>query len=102
MQQVKAKYPIKIGDVLVPKDTVGELVSVAVVMIKFPGIKSDADSAFVAVQFPGLDWCIIPKKQLEAVKPDLIPQPAPPTAPTSQVEVTKTNLPPRNRLPWLT
>lgn len=68
MQQVRAKYPIKIGDALVPKGTVGELVSVSVVVVKFPGIKADPNSPFVAVQFPGLDWCIIPKKQVEAVR----------------------------------
>jgi len=81
MQQVRAKYPIKIGDTLVPKGTVGELVSVSVVMIKFPGIKSDPASPFVAVQFPGLDWCIIPRKQVEAMTQSSPPPLQSPTAP---------------------
>lgn len=84
MQQVRAKYPIKIGDALIPNGTVGELVSVATVRVRFPDIKPDENSPFVAVQFPGMEWCIIPKKQLEAVNPGLTQQPPTPTAPTTQ------------------
>ena len=62
--KVKAKYPIKIGKVLIAAGSVGETVSLNEVKLVFPNIKENKTSNQIAVRFPGLDWCLVHRKQL--------------------------------------
>lgn len=65
MKEVSAKYPIKIGKMLVTADTVGKIADMEEVRNVFPGFgKSGKGGDFVAVSFPGLDWCVCHVKQL--------------------------------------
>lgn len=63
---VKAKYPIKIGKVLVSANTIGEVPDSLPESLKtaFPGLKPKPGSKFVPVIFPGLEACIVHKDQL--------------------------------------
>lgn len=64
MKTVTSKYPIKIGNVLVPKGTKGTLATLEEVKKIFPNIKENQSSNQIAVKFLDLDWCIIHKSQL--------------------------------------
>ncbi len=59
MKTVISKYPIKIGDVLVPAKTVGEIVGVDEMRKYFPNISYKSDSSAVAVKFLELKPCIV-------------------------------------------
>jgi hypothetical protein len=63
--KVKAKWPIKIGDVLVPAGTEGETVApTARILEKFPGLREKPDGQMLLVKFPGLDECLVMPKQV--------------------------------------
>lgn len=63
--KVKAKWPIKIGDVLVPAGTIGETMAPTPRMLeKFPGLAQKPGGAFLLVKFPGLDECLVMPKQV--------------------------------------
>lgn len=62
--KVKAKYPIKIGKVLVVKDSIGETIGLEEVRLVFPNITENKASTQIAVRFPGLDRCLVHRKQL--------------------------------------
>ena len=64
MQKVISKYPIKIGNVLVPMGTVGEVVDVAEMRKYFPKISYKSESGQVAVKFLELNPCIVHTSQL--------------------------------------
>lgn len=63
-RHVRSKYPIRIVETLVPRGTVGEVPTLAEVQEKFPEIKTNLDSDLIAVRFPDLDWCIVPRRQV--------------------------------------
>ena len=64
--EVKAKYPIKIGKILIEKGTKGETVPLSDVKKIFTSIKCNKESNQMAIKFSGLDnWCIVHKKQLD-------------------------------------
>lgn len=64
MQSVIAKYPIKIGKVLVPAGTIGEVVDIKNIQEYFPNIKYKANSKQILVSFLGLKACIIHTSQV--------------------------------------
>ena len=64
MTKVIAKYPIKIGNVLVPKGAVGEIVDIEEVRQNFPHISYELNSKQIAVSFLGLKACIVHTSQL--------------------------------------
>lgn len=64
MKKVVAKYPIKIGQTLIPKGTVGEVANIEEVRVNFPKIEYKNESKQVAVKFLGLKPCIVHLSQL--------------------------------------
>jgi len=64
---VKAKYPIRIGYILVPKGTPGEILSTPTprILAAFPNIGKNPNSNQVVVKFPGVAECICHLNQLE-------------------------------------
>jgi hypothetical protein len=64
MKTVIAKYPIKIGNVLVPKGAVGEIVDIEEVRQNFPHISYKLNSKQISVSFLGLKPCIVHLSQL--------------------------------------
>jgi hypothetical protein len=63
--KVKARFPIKIGDVLVTPGTVGEVVKPTPrILAAFPGLSEKPDGAFLLVKFPGFDECLVMPKQV--------------------------------------
>jgi len=66
MTSVTAKYPIKIGNTLVPKGTVGFIPNEPSDRIKstFPNLVPNKDSQQVLVKFPNVDECIVHRTQV--------------------------------------
>lgn len=64
MKKVITKYPIKIGNVLIPKDTVGEVANIEDVKKYFPKISYNPESNFIAVKFLELKPCIVHTSQV--------------------------------------
>ena len=64
MTKVIARYPIKIGEVLVPRGTAGEVADITDIQKDFPNIKYKNESEQVAVKFLGLKACIVHTSQL--------------------------------------
>lgn len=64
MKTVKSKYPIKIGNVVIPKGVQGTISTLEEVKSVFPNIKENPNSNQIAVKFLDLDWCIVHKSQL--------------------------------------
>jgi hypothetical protein len=64
MKKVVAKYLIKIGQTLIPKDTVGEVVDIEEVRANFPKIEYKEGSEQVSVKFLGLKACIVHTSQI--------------------------------------
>jgi hypothetical protein len=62
--KVVAKYPIKIGKVLVPKGTVGTIPTLDEVKIIWPTIEYKENSKQLPVKFLGLSICIVHTSQV--------------------------------------
>lgn len=62
--KVTAKYGFKIGDLMIPKGTIGFTASLEEVRKIFPNIDYKEGSEFVAAKFFDLGPCIVLKKQL--------------------------------------
>lgn len=63
--KVKARWPIKIGDTLVPAGTIGEIMAPTPrILAAFPGLAEKPGGAFLLVKFPGLDECLVMPKQV--------------------------------------
>lgn len=69
MKSVIAKYPIKIGNVLISKGTKGETCDVIPIKIKndFPNIEFKEGSSQILVKFPFVDECIVHIDQIKIV-----------------------------------
>lgn len=61
---VKAKWPIRIGDVLVPASEIGRIATLEEAKTVIPGIEYKPGSNQVAVVFRDWKPCIVYKKQL--------------------------------------
>lgn len=64
MTRVTANYPVKIGDVLIPKGEVGRLATLEEAQAKVPGIEVRTGSPFLSVVFRDLDPCLVLRKQV--------------------------------------
>lgn len=64
MKSVTAKYPIKIGKILVPKGTVGTIADIEEIRPHFPNIKCVEGSSQISVKFLDLEPCIVHISQL--------------------------------------
>lgn len=64
MKTVISKYPIKIGPVLVPKGTLGEVANIDEMRESFPNITYKNNSTQIAIKFLGLNPCIVHVNQI--------------------------------------
>jgi hypothetical protein len=68
MMKVRLRYPAKLGDVLLPKGTEGEVINIADsprIQQAFPAIAHNKVSTICIVRFPGQEDCLFEKKHLE-------------------------------------
>lgn len=63
---VRAKYPIKIGAVLVPAQTVGEVLPQPTprILESFPNLKFTENGQMYLVKFPEVPECLVRKDQV--------------------------------------
>jgi hypothetical protein len=64
MKKLIAKYPIKIGNILVPKGTEGIMASLEEMQKIFPNIKYSSKSNQIGAKFFDLDPCVVHKSQV--------------------------------------
>ncbi len=62
--KVTARYPIKIGSVMIPAGTTGSIVAITDrIRSTFPNLRHAADSPYLLVKFPGVLECLVTKAQ---------------------------------------
>ena len=66
---ITARYPIKIGTVLIPKGEPGRLATLAEARTTFPAISVKPGAPFLSVIFRDLAPCLVLKKQVELHEP---------------------------------